>query len=174
MVWNSKRIYEVTKGKKHWWNKIFSSFQDFLAVNDMSDLILQEKWIFLPSIYWSPAIITHAGHLGVTKTKALLRSKVFFPNIDKITTPILGLCTPCKSVTPSWTWWQTLHSINLDFLGPFSNGQYLYLMIDQHTKYSDIEFMRSTSTRDVIFALDLFFISYCIPNNTVSDNVPAF
>ena len=134
MVWNSKRIYEVTKGKKHWWNKIFSSFQNFLAVNDMSDLILQEKWIFLPSIYWSPAIITHAGHLGVTKTKALLRSKVFFPNIDKITTPILGLCTPCKSVTPSWTWWQTLHSINLDFLGPFSNGQYLYLMIDQHTK----------------------------------------
>ena len=108
-------------------------------MNDIGNLILLEKWIFMPSIYWSPAIITHAGHLGVTKTKALLRSNVFFPDIDKITTPILGLCTTCKFVTPSWTWWhtlisqhtpsETLHRINLDFLGPFSIGQYIYTYI---------------------------------------------
>ena len=60
--------------------------------------------------------------------------------------------------------------MNLDFLGPFLNDQYICVMINQRTKYPDIEFMRSTSARNVIFALERFFSSYGIPNNTVSDN----
>ena len=68
--------------------------------------------------------LAHAGQLGLTKTKALLRSKEFFPNIDKVTTQILGLCTSCKSVTPSNDRQnlilqlippETLNTINLDF-----------------------------------------------------------
>ena len=107
--------------------------------------------------------VTHAGHLGLTKPKVLIRSKVFFPNIDKITTPVLGLYSPWKSITPSHdlhklisqpTPSETLDTLNLDFLGPFSNGQYICVMINQGTKNSEIEFMRSTSARNVIFALN--------------------
>ena len=47
-------------------------------------------------------------------------------------------------------------------------------MIDRRTKYSDVEFMRSTSVRNVNFALERFFSSYGIPNNIVSDNGPPF
>ena len=47
-------------------------------------------------------------------------------------------------------------------------------MIDQRTKYSDIEFVRSTSVRNAKFALEQFFSLYCIPKNIVSDNGPAF
>ena len=42
-------------------------------------------------------------------------------------------------------------------------------MIDKRTKYPDVEFMRSTSTSNIIFALEQFFSSYGIPNNMVSD-----
>ena len=152
-------------------------------MNDTGDLVLRENWIVLPFIYENLAVnLAHAGHLGLTKTKALLRSKVFFPNIEKITT-VLGLCTFCKSVAPSHdrhklipqhTLSETLDTINLDFLGPFPNGQYIFVMIDQRTKYPDVEFMRSTSARNVIFALERFFSSYGILNNIVSNNGPPF
>ena len=103
--------------------------------------------------------------------------------MDKITTQVLGLYTFCKSVTPSHdrhklisqpTPSETLDTINLDFLGPFPNGQYIFVMIDQCTKYPDVDFMRSTSARNVIFVLERFFSSYGIPNNIVSDNGPPF
>ena len=136
--------------------------------------------IVLPSIYRNPAVnVAHAGHLGLTKTKALLRSKVFFPNMNKITTQVLGLCTSCKSVTPSHdrhklisqpTLSEALDTFNIDFLGLFPNGRYIFVMIDQRTKYPDIDFMRSTLARSVIFVLERFFSSYGIPNNIVSGN----
>ena len=67
--------------------------------------------------------------------------------MGKITTQVLGLYTFCKSVTPSHdrqklisqpTPSETLDTINLDFLGPFPNGQYILVMIDQSTKYPDL------------------------------------
>ena len=52
--------------------------------------------------------------------------------------------------TPS----ETLDTVNLDFLGPFPNGQYIFVMIDQRTKYTDVEFMSRISANNVIFALE--------------------
>ena len=67
-------------------------------MNDAGYLILRENRIVLPSIYQNLAVnLAHSGNLEVTKTKALLRSKVFFPNMDKITTQLLDLFTSCKS-----------------------------------------------------------------------------
>ena len=143
--------------------KIFTSIQDLI---DTGDLILQENWVILPSVYWNLAAnLTHAGHLGLIKTKALLRSKVFFQNRDKITTKLLSLCNPCKSISPRHDWHklilqptpsETLHTINLDFLGPLSNGQCIFVMIDRRTKYSDAEFMTSTST-GILYCVRLTF-----------------
>ena len=71
--------------------KMFSRINDFLTVKDTGDLTLRENLAIN---------LAHAGKLGLTKTKTLLRSRVFFPNIDKIAAQVLGLCTSCKSVTP--------------------------------------------------------------------------
>ena len=68
-------------------------------MNDTDDLILLEEKN-TPAFNLLKPYITHAGHLGETKTKALRKSKVFFSNIDKITTPILELRALCKFVTP--------------------------------------------------------------------------
>ena len=79
--------------------KLFWGIKDFLAVNDAGYLILWENRIVLPSIYQNLAVnLAHVESLEVTKSKALLRSKVFFPNMDKITTLLLDLFTSCKSV----------------------------------------------------------------------------
>ena len=53
--------------------KIFSKNKDSLAVIDSGDLILRENRIVLLSIYRNLAVnLVHAGHLGLTKTKAPL------------------------------------------------------------------------------------------------------
>ena len=82
----------------------FSRIKDSLAVNDFpsGDLILRENRIVLTFIYRNLAMnLTLAGDLGLTTTTTLLRSKVFFPNMNKLTTQVLDLRTSYKSVTPS-------------------------------------------------------------------------
>ena len=44
--------------------------------------------------------ITHKGHLGVVKTKALLGEKVWFPCMDKMVENKVKSCLPCQVVTP--------------------------------------------------------------------------
>lgn len=99
--------------------------------------------------------------------------------MDKITTQVIGFCTSCKSVnrhklvsqpTPS----ETLDTINLDFLGLFPSDQYIFVMIDKSTKCPEVEFMRSTTARNVISALEKLFSWSDISNNIVSDNGPRF
>ena len=140
-------------------------------MNDTDDLILLENRIIVTYIYRNLAVnVVHARNLGLTKllqqNKALLTYKVFFPNMDKITTQVLGLCTSCKYITPSHdrhklisqpTSSETVDTINVDTLCPFSNVQYIFVMIHQRTKYPDVAFMKSTSARNAIFALEQFF-----------------
>ena len=73
------RWFETQKGINNDELKTFSKIKDFLAINDTGDLILRQNWIVQPSIYRNLAVnLIDAGHLGLTKIKALLRSKVFF------------------------------------------------------------------------------------------------
>ena len=120
--------------------------------------------------------------LWLTKTKALLRSEIFFLNIDKITTQILALCFSYSSVTP-WhnrhklsqpTPSETLDTTNLYFLGSFANDQYVFVMIDQRRKYPVVELTRSASAKNAVFTIKPFFTSYGIPNKIIQDNDPPF
>ena len=56
-------------------------------MSDTGDLILHENRLVLPSIYQDLEVrLAHTGHLVLTKTKALLRTKVFFLIMDKTVT----------------------------------------------------------------------------------------
>ena len=55
-----------------------------LTISTDNDLILKSNRIVLPIPYQRIAVkLAHIGHLGVVKTKALLRSKSYFPGMDK-------------------------------------------------------------------------------------------
>ena len=47
--------------------------------------------------------IAREGHLGIVKTKALLREEVWFPRMDKIVETKVKACSPCQVVTPVYT-----------------------------------------------------------------------
>ena len=122
--------------------------------------------------------------MGLNKTKALLRSKVYFPLMDQLVERIVGLCIPCQTVTqthkkppliiqplPAHVW----ETVNVDYLGPFPNGYYLFVIVDQRSKYPAVEFLRNTSMNSLRPALENLFSVYGIPDNLISDNrLPFF
>lgn len=60
-------------------------------------LVLRGLRIILPqSLRLSEVKLAHEGHQGLCKTKALLRAKVWFPNIDSLIEDEISLCRECQ------------------------------------------------------------------------------
>lgn len=60
-------------------------------------LIMRGLWIVLPhSLQLLAVKLAHEGHLGICKTKALLRAKVCFPNIYIMVEKEIILCKECQ------------------------------------------------------------------------------
>ena len=58
--------------------KQYQQFKELLKVNIQYDIILKVSRIVLPTIFHCSAVkLSHVGHQGVQKTKALMRSTVF-------------------------------------------------------------------------------------------------
>ena len=72
--------------------------------------------------------------------------------------------------TPDRVW----QCVNIDYLGPFPNGWYLLVLIDQRSRFPDVEFVRNTSANLLLSYLERFFSIYGIPDTVVSDNGPPF
>ena len=63
--------------------KRYRKSKDILTVNLDNDIILKDNCIILPDIFHKTLIkLAHIGHQGIQKTKALMRSKVFFLGMD--------------------------------------------------------------------------------------------
>ena len=61
--------------------KRYERMKNELTVSENNDLILKDNRIILPNTLQSVAVqLAHKGHLGIVKTKSLLRTKVYFPN----------------------------------------------------------------------------------------------
>jgi len=164
--------------------KHYRKIREQLTVSKDNDIILKGARIVLPQCYHQIAInLAHVGHQGIHKTKALLRSKVYFRNIDNMVQSTIEKCIACQAVdtktkqvpmkitpTPENVW----DTINVDFIGPFPNGQYIFVAIDQRSRYPEIEFLKTTSANILIPCMSRIFAAYGNPSKVVSDNGPPF
>ena len=125
--------------------------------------------------------IAHEGHLGIVKTKALLREKVWFPCMDKMVETKVKACLPCKVVTPVYTREPLQMSVLPD--NPFDqvsvdfahvDGQTLLLVVDDYSRFPFVEPVSSTSASAVIPKLDQLFSTFGAPRVVKSDNGPPF
>ena len=154
----------------------FYKIRDELSVSDSQDLLLRSHRLVLPVTLRSRVLqIAHEGHQGLTKTKQLLREKIWFPGIDAMTKQLLDNCIACQAnvlqhsfaplqMTPlPQAPWQYLSA---DFCGPLPSGDMLFVVIDEYSRYPEVEIVRSTSANTVIPKLDrilyqLFNIRKC-------------
>ena len=67
--------------------------------------------------------------------------------------------------------WQVIHG---DFCGPFPSGDYLLVLMDEHSRFPEVEIIRSTSTPVTIERLEKIFSAHGFPVEFVSDNGPPF
>ena len=80
--------------------KPFINVKDELTADD-SNLILRSNRIVMPDALQSKILtVAHEGHQGIVRTKALLREKVWFPNIDSKAESMVKNCLACQATTP--------------------------------------------------------------------------
>ena len=67
--------------------------------------------------------------------------------------------------------WQ---NVSVDFCGPFPSGDYLLVVIDDHSRYPEVEILKTTSSKTTIPRLDKTFSSFGVPQEVKTDNGPPF
>lgn len=81
--------------------KLYKNLEPELSLSP-DGLILQCRQLLLPASLQRCAVeIAHKGHIGIVKTKQLLRTCNWFPNMDKLVEQAVRDCIPCQSSTPS-------------------------------------------------------------------------
>jgi len=113
--------------------------------------------------------------------KALARSYLWWPQLDKAIETKVKSCEVCTAVqnspptSPLYTWnwpsriWQRIH---IDFAQKGNNT--FLVLIDSHSKWLEVVEMRSTTAEKTCDVLYSIFASYGFPEEIVSDNGPQF
>ena len=160
----------------------FDKVKHELTVTNNSRLVLRGQRIVIPKKLQQQAVdIAHEGHFGTSRTKALLREKVWFPGVDQLVERTIKGCIACQATTPvsksreplimsqmpdqPWT------ELAADFYGPL---EYLLLVFDEHSRYPIVEIVSSTSAVKVIPVLDKIFSMFGIPKILKTDNGPPW
>ncbi|KAK0135266.1 hypothetical protein N1851_028900 [Merluccius polli] len=155
-----------------------------LTLSASEDIILRGNRIVMPlSLQQRVLELAHESHQGIAKTKALLREKVWFPNIDQQAEALSRNCLACQATTPI-TRTEPLkmselpeapwHSVSADFYGPLPSGEYLLVIVDDYTRYPVVNTIRSTSANVVVPSMDSVFAMFGIPRVVRTDNGPPF
>ena len=62
----------------------------------------------------------------------------------------------------------------MDFCGPFPTGEMLFVVIDEYSRFPEVEIMRSTTAQAVNLSLAKIFATHGLPEKITSDNGPPF
>ena len=147
-------------------------------------LVLRGTRIVIPSSLRPRVLaLAHEGHLGITGTKQVLRTKVWWPGIDRAAEKFCRSCHGCQLVTrpdapeplrpssmPDGPW----QDVSTDLLGPLPSGHSLLVVVDYFSRYYEVRTLKSTSTDKVIECLEDIFATHGLPLTLKSDNGPQF
>ena len=118
--------------------------------------------------------LSHRGHLGIVKTKQNLRTKVWWPKIDKQAEQHVKECLTCQisgnpepppplaNVSPPIEPWSCVH---VDFYGPMPTGEHILVMLDETTEFPEVEIMTKTTAFLTITAFDKVFAQHGLPHH---------
>lgn len=83
----------------------------------------------------------------------------------------LPTCEPLKmSPLPPGPW----QEFSIDFCGPFPKGDYFLVVVDDYSRYPEVEILKLTSAKAVMSHLDSIFPRQGIPNVVRTDKSPPF
>ncbi|XP_029141825.1 uncharacterized protein K02A2.6-like, partial [Protobothrops mucrosquamatus] len=127
-------------------------------------------------------ISLHEGHPGIVRMKALARSHLWWPGIDRAIEAQVHGCHACQQSRPEMPQapvhrWEETHTpwsrIHVDYAGPFQ-GQFFLVVVDSHSKWLEVVPVSSTTAAKTIQVLRNIFAAHGLPDVLVSDNGPQF
>ena len=110
---------------------------------------------------------------------------MWFPGIYVMVEDKVKACLPCQATTthgserctplrmsplPEAPW----QELSVDFIGPFPTGESLIVVIDDFSRFPEVELVHSTSSNTVIPKLDPIFARQGILQEIRTDNGPSF
>ena len=181
--WHNIEAYEMSRDVNYSELLTYRTVQAELAVAGSDDIVLRDHRIVIPKSLQQRAVdLAHEGHQGISKTKGLMRTKVWFPGMDKLIKTIQK-CIVCQvnttcttkeplamSELPRGPWL----NLSMDFCGPLPTGEYLLVITDEYSRYPVVEIVRSTSAESTIAVMEKTFAAYGYPEVVKSDNGPPF
>lgn len=127
--------------------------------------------------------LAHEGHQGIVKTKYRLRSKVWWPCMDKEVERKCRICHGCQAVSdypppepmqkvvpPNGPW----QDCGADLLGPLPSGEYLLVVVDYYSRYFEVVVMKSITSAKVIEVFLPIFARLGMPFSLRTDNGTQF
>ena len=165
--------------------QLFYNVRDELVCHT-DNILLRNNLIVIPSALRPQAIaIAHEGHQGMSRTKSFIRSKIWFPRVDEHVEDTINSCIACQAATyantssmeplkisdmPEKAW----ENLSADFCGPLPTGEYLFVIIDEHSRYPVVEIVNSVSANTVIPILDKVISQFGCPKVIKTDNGAPF
>lgn len=158
-----------------------------VIVNELSvigQLVLRGTRIVLPQSLRARALnLAPEGHLGMVGTKQNLRSKVWWPVMDKDAERHFRSCCESHLVMrpdkpeplrmtrlPENPW----HNLTSDILGPLPMGQSIQVVVDYYSCYYKYAILKSATADKVIDCLEEVFSLHGLACTIRSDCVPQF
>lgn len=167
-----------------WTNKLTEPFKHVRnELTTKRGVVIRGARIIIPQNLQKQILkLAHETHMGIMKTKALLRTKVWWPKIDKDIEAVISRCIPCTALDPKKNHrpvhmaemkgpWEILH---VDICGPFPCGDYVIGIIDAGSRWPEAFVTKSTRVDIIISTIQNCFYTHGIPVIIVSDNGPQF
>ncbi len=176
-----KKSHFVANEKTKAYEKVF----DELSLTERG-LILRDVRILIPDCLQNSLIdLAHQGHQGISKTISLLRTKVWFPNLNSKTTERLKSCLACQTSVNSGTHIAPLQeterpiepwsSVSIDYYGPIHpTNEHIMTIYDEGSKFALVEVVTSLSSEVACKRLDTTFGIIGIPDEVKTDNATTF
>ena len=150
----------------------------------LGQLVIRGTRIVIPRCLRQQVVdLAHEGHQGIVKTKANLRSKVWWPAIDKDAETRCRSCHGCQIVSqpqvpepmvrtrfPEKPW----QDLALDLLGPLPTGESLLVVVDYYSRYFEVAVMKSVTSTKIIRELNKVFATHGLPESVRTDNGTQF
>ena len=171
--------FNLKKRKSSMFDHVFHE----LCVTDENIVMRKQKIVIPLSLQERVISIAHEGHQGITKTKELLRTKVWFPRLDALVEKKISSCHTCQINHPTVNYeplrmtgmpngpWE---NVDIDFYGPTPDGTDLLVLIDQYSRFAIVEEVKSKTAQTVIPVLHKIWSTFGIPLVLKSDNGPRF
>ena len=168
----------INQTKKELMNKKVKTNIFFMC----NGILMYGEWVIITTVLTKKNLKDfHTRHPGMNRIKALMRSYVYWPGMDKDIENMVKSCKSWASVAKELPikfnpWLKTDKPwlrLNIDYVGPIK-GTYFFVIVDSFMKWPEVLKCETSTTKTTIKVLPELFARFGLPETIVSDNGTPF